>query len=54
MQPQDADPKDIRPLTVLQKALSELKKRWKQDNDYPWICNQFKSMRQDLTVSILY
>ncbi|THH04786.1 hypothetical protein EW145_g5269 [Phellinidium pouzarii] len=46
----EPDPKDIRPYRVLEKALIELKKRWRENNDYPWICNQFKSIRQDLTV----
>ncbi|TDL23672.1 hypothetical protein BD410DRAFT_856434 [Rickenella mellea] len=46
----EPDPKDIRPYKVLQETLVELKKRWRENNDYPWICNQFKSIRQDLTV----
>ncbi|KAI5121498.1 hypothetical protein M0805_006535 [Coniferiporia weirii] len=46
----EPDPKDIRPYRVLEKTLIELKKRWRENNDYPWICNQFKSVRQDLTV----
>ncbi|KAH8116404.1 SAC3/GANP/Nin1/mts3/eIF-3 p25 family-domain-containing protein [Phellopilus nigrolimitatus] len=46
----EPDPKDIRPYRVLEKTLIELKKRWRQNNDYPWICNQFKSIRQDLIV----
>lgn len=50
---QEPDPRDIRPYTVLEKALNELKIRWRQNNDYPWICNQFKSIRQDLTVRAL-
>ena len=49
---QEPDPKDIRPLSVLKKTLAELKSRWRQNNDYRWICNQFKSIRQDLTVSL--
>jgi hypothetical protein len=48
---QEPDPNEIRPLPVLQKTLSELKRRWKIENSYPWTCDQFKSMRQDLTVS---
>ncbi|KAF8661360.1 hypothetical protein AX16_001455 [Volvariella volvacea WC 439] len=43
-------PETIRPYPVLQKTLLELKNRWKAKVAYPWICNQFKSLRQDLTV----
>ncbi|KDR67967.1 hypothetical protein GALMADRAFT_257486 [Galerina marginata CBS 339.88] len=43
-------PETIRPYAVLQKTLTELKARWKAKTSYPWICNQFKSLRQDLTV----
>ncbi|KZP26628.1 hypothetical protein FIBSPDRAFT_909162 [Athelia psychrophila] len=42
----------IRPFSVLQRTLDELKKRWKQKPapTYNWMCSQFKSLRQDLTV----
>lgn len=43
-------PETIRPYSVLQQTLVELKKRWKEKVSYNWICNQFKSLRQDLTV----
>lgn len=43
-------PDQIRPYHVLQQTLIELKKRWKEKASYNWICNQFKSVRQDLTV----
>jgi hypothetical protein len=43
-------PETIRPYPVLQQTLVELKKRWKEKVSYNWICNQFKSLRQDLTV----
>ncbi|KAG2366884.1 SAC3/GANP/Nin1/mts3/eIF-3 p25 family-domain-containing protein [Suillus spraguei] len=43
-------PETIRPYSVLQQTLIELKKRWKDKVSYNWICNQFKSLRQDLTV----
>ncbi|KDQ19181.1 hypothetical protein BOTBODRAFT_154146 [Botryobasidium botryosum FD-172 SS1] len=46
----EPDPRDIRPLEVLKQTLTELKKRWKHENNYPWTCDQFKSLRQDLTV----
>jgi hypothetical protein len=43
-------PETIRPYAVLQKTLVALKQRWKEKASYSWICNQFKSLRQDLTV----
>jgi hypothetical protein len=43
-------PDAIRPFAVLQMTLTELKKRWKEKAPYNWICSQFKSLRQDLTV----
>lgn len=43
-------PEQIRPYDVLQKTLTELKKRWREKANYNWICSQFKSLRQDLTV----
>ncbi|KAG6334605.1 hypothetical protein ID866_4481 [Astraeus odoratus] len=43
-------PEMIRPYPILQQTLVELKKRWRSKCSYDWICNQFKSLRQDLTV----
>ncbi|KAF9522675.1 SAC3/GANP/Nin1/mts3/eIF-3 p25 family-domain-containing protein [Crepidotus variabilis] len=47
-------PETIRPYAVLQRTLTELKMRWKKKEEfatsYNWICNQLKSLRQDLTV----
>lgn len=43
-------PEAIRPYAVLQVTLGELKKRWREKAPYHWICSQFKSLRQDLTV----
>ncbi|KAH8832436.1 SAC3/GANP/Nin1/mts3/eIF-3 p25 family-domain-containing protein [Flagelloscypha sp. PMI_526] len=45
-------PDQIRPLSILQKTLPELTARWKKDgrSQYHWVCSQFKSIRQDLTV----
>ncbi|KAF8075082.1 SAC3/GANP/Nin1/mts3/eIF-3 p25 family-domain-containing protein [Lyophyllum atratum] len=43
-------PEQIRPYVVLQHTLLELKKRWREKCQYNWICSQFKSLRQDLTV----
>jgi SAC3 family protein LENG8/THP3 len=44
------NPDDVRPLEVLRKTLELLKKKWRSDNNYTYICDQFKSLRQDLTV----
>ena len=35
---------------MLEKTLEFLKKKWKKENNYSYICDQFKSLRQDLTV----
>ena len=36
---------------MLRETVDQLKNRWKQKENYNWICSQFKSVRQDLTVS---
>ncbi|KAJ7739080.1 SAC3/GANP/Nin1/mts3/eIF-3 p25 family-domain-containing protein [Mycena maculata] len=43
-------PEQIRPYAILQQTLPELKKRFRERAPYNWICSQFKSLRQDLTV----
>lgn len=48
---QEPSPADIRPLPVLKQTLSLLKRKWKENHNYPYALDQFKSMRQDLTVS---
>lgn len=45
-----ADPNTVRPLHILKQTLELLKKKWKDEQNYSYICDQFKSMRQDLTV----
>ncbi|KAH9877085.1 hypothetical protein IAQ61_002448 [Plenodomus lingam] len=40
----------VRPLHVLEKTLAMLTRKWKAEKNYNYICNQFKSLRQDLTV----
>jgi hypothetical protein len=43
-------PSQVRPEPVLRKTLELLKKKWRSESNYGYICDQFKSMRQDLTV----
>lgn len=44
------DPSTVRPLHVLKQTLELLKEKWSSESNYAYICDQFKSMRQDLTV----
>ncbi|KAJ3323284.1 hypothetical protein HDV06_002052 [Boothiomyces sp. JEL0866] len=44
------DPSTVRPLSVLTRTLEYLKQKWKKEENYTYICDQFKSLRQDLTV----
>lgn len=44
------NPETVRPQHVLEKTLSMLTKKWREEKKYGYICNQFKSLRQDLTV----
>lgn len=43
-------PEEVRPLEVLKKAFDIIKTKWAADGNYVYTCDQFKSMRQDLTV----
>ncbi|KAF2637500.1 hypothetical protein P280DRAFT_407354 [Massarina eburnea CBS 473.64] len=43
-------PETVRPQHVLEKTLQMLTRKWKEEKNYGYICNQFKSLRQDLTV----
>ncbi|KAK7208451.1 SAC3/GANP/Nin1/mts3/eIF-3 p25 family-domain-containing protein [Myxozyma melibiosi] len=47
------DPETVRPLPVLKQALELLKQKWREEKNYAYICDQFKSMRQDLTVQLI-
>ena len=44
------NPDTVRPLPVLERTLDLLKKKWIREGNYSYICDQFKSLRQDLTV----
>ncbi|KAJ1984390.1 hypothetical protein H4R34_000706 [Dimargaris verticillata] len=44
------NPATVRPLHVLKQTLELLKQKWRAEANYPYIRDQFKSMRQDLTV----
>lgn len=43
-------PETVRPLPILREALQLVIKKWAQEHHYGYTCDQFKSMRQDLTV----
>ncbi|CAL3971538.1 unnamed protein product [Diplocarpon coronariae] len=43
-------PSQVRPEYILRQTLDLLKKKWKKEGNYSYICDQFKSLRQDLTV----
>ncbi|KAF7198470.1 THP3-like C2A9.11c [Pseudocercospora fuligena] len=44
------NPNTVRPLPVLEKALEHVIQKWRTTKDYTYVCDQFKSLRQDLTV----
>jgi len=48
------DPSTVRPEEILRKTIELLKSKWAEEGssavDYVYMCNQLKSMRQDLTV----
>ena len=46
-----ADPSLVRPERVLKESVEMIKRKWKgREVDYLYVCEQFKSIRQDLTV----
>lgn len=40
----------VRPLVVLQRAFDLVMEKWVREHNYSYFCDQFKSIRQDLTV----
>ena len=43
-------PETVRPLPVLIAAFDLVRRKWSRDKNYSYVCDQFKSIRQDLTV----
>ncbi|TPP55764.1 Leukocyte receptor cluster [Fasciola gigantica] len=44
------EPSEVRPLSILKLSLEHVKQKWTSKTDYHWVCEQFKSIRQDLIV----
>jgi SAC3 family protein LENG8/THP3 len=48
------DPSSVRSEAVLKKAVEFVKQKWKQGAGWHYVTDQFKSIRQDLTVQGIY
>ena len=44
------NPDTVRPLPILEQMFDVLKLKWTKEQNYSYTCDQFKSIRQDLTV----
>ena len=49
---QKPEPSEIRPPVVLRKAFDRLQKIAKDPTKFKYVCDQLRSIRQDLTVTV--